>query len=83
MKVELIRIGNSKGIRIPASVIRECELEGELELRVENGVIVLSPVRRVRTGWAGAFERMSPTGDDALLVPDVFEDEAQHADWTW
>ena len=29
MKVDLIRIGNSRGIRIPASVLEQCDLEGE------------------------------------------------------
>lgn len=50
MKINLISIGNSKGIRIPSSVIKQCGLGNELEMRVENGVIMLAPVRSVRAG---------------------------------
>lgn len=83
MKVDLIRIGNSKGVRIPAAVIKECGLEGELELRVEDGVILLSAAHRIREGWAEAFERMATAGDDELLIPDAFHDEVHDEDWTW
>lgn len=83
MKVDLIRIGNSKGIRIPASVIKQLGLQDKLELRVEDGVILLSPAHRAREGWAEAFQRMAEAGDDALLIPDAFEDEVHDEDWTW
>ena len=38
MKINLISIGNSRGIRIPSSVIKQCGLGDELELSIENGV---------------------------------------------
>jgi len=50
MKAKLIPIGNSKGVRIPASVIKACGLSDELEMHVENGVILLAPARHVREG---------------------------------
>ena len=36
MKINLISIGNSKGVRIPLSVIKQCGLGDKLEMRVEN-----------------------------------------------
>jgi len=83
MKVNLVPIGNSKGVRIPASVIKECGLGDELELRVENGVIVLAPVQGVRAGWAEAFERMAAAGDDVPMIPDTLGNEFDAEDWTW
>ncbi len=62
MKINLISIGNSKGIRIPSSVIKRCGLGDELEMRIENGVIMLVPVRSVREGWGVAFEKMAAAG---------------------
>ena len=83
MKVRLISIGSSKGIRIPSSVIRQCGLGDELEMRVEDGVIVLAPVRRAREGWSGAFEKMAAASDDAPLVPDALENDFDAESWTW
>jgi antitoxin MazE len=83
MKVSLISIGNSKGVRIPASVIRECGLGAELELRVKNGSVVLSPARAVRGGWSDAFRRMAAEGDDAPLLPEDVGTQFDAEDWTW
>jgi antitoxin MazE len=83
MKVNLIRIGNSKGVRIPASVIKECGFDEEIEMRVEQGVIVLSPLRGVRQGWDAAFEKMAAAGDDAALIADTLETGFDSEEWTW
>lgn len=83
MKINLISIGNSKGIRIPSSVIKQCGLGDELEMRIENGVIMLAPVRGVREGWGAAFEKMAAAGDDVPLVPDTLENEFDAEGWTW
>ena len=83
MKIKLISIGNSKGIRIPSSVIKQCGLGDELEMRVENGVIMLAPVRSVREGWGAAFEKMAGAGDDVPLVPDALGNDFDAEDWKW
>lgn len=83
MKVNLIRIGNSKGVRIPSSVIKECGLGEQIEMRVEQRVIVLSPLRGVREGWEAAFKAMAATGDDAALAPDTLETDFDKEEWTW
>ncbi len=83
MKTKLVSIGNSKGVRIPAAVIKECGLGVELELRVENGTVVLAPARNLREGWSAAFEAMASTRDDELLMPDSFENDFDSEDWTW
>ncbi len=83
MKVNLVSIGNSKGVRIPASIIKECGLGDELEMRVEDGVIMLAPVRSLREGWAESFKKMAANGDDAALLDDALENEFDAEDWTW
>ncbi len=55
MKTELVRIGNSRGIRIPKPLIEQCGLGNNVELRVENDSLVISPERRPRQGWEEAF----------------------------
>lgn len=83
MKVNLVSIGNSKGIRIPRSIIKECGFGDEVELSVGEGVVVLAPARNVREGWDNAFEKMAAAGDEALLVPEHLEHEWDEEEWEW
>ncbi|MBK5964455.1 AbrB/MazE/SpoVT family DNA-binding domain-containing protein [Thiocystis minor] len=83
MKIHLVPIGNSKGVRIPASVIKECGFGDALEMRVENGVVVLAAARQVRAGWDAAFASMAVASDDAPLVLETLENDFDVEDWTW
>lgn len=66
--MSFILIGNSRGIHIPAALIKQAGLEGcELEVTVVEGGLLLRPVKPVRQGWKAAFESMHAAGDDALL----------------
>jgi antitoxin MazE len=76
MKVHVVRIGNSRGIRIPKKILEECRIEDSVDLAVKGGRLVLTPVKGTpRVGWLEAAERMSRAGDDSLLVPDVLGDD--------
>ena len=78
MKVNVVPIGNSKGIRIPKPLLQQCNIDQAVDLRVEGKSLVLTPVRsRPRRGWAAAAERMRQAGDDDLLIPDVFLDDVE------
>ncbi|WP_026987822.1 AbrB/MazE/SpoVT family DNA-binding domain-containing protein [Fodinicurvata fenggangensis] len=83
MKVRLETIGKSKVVRLPETVIRDCGLGDMLELRVENGAVVLTPCRGVREGWDAAFERMAASGDDAPLIPDTLDNDFDTKAWSW
>ena len=83
MKVDLVSIGNSKGIRIPRSVIEQCGFGDRLDMRVAEGKLVLTPARNPREGWDAAFERMAAAGDDTLLMPDDLEHSWDDEEWTW
>jgi antitoxin MazE len=82
MKARLVRIGNSRGVRLPKPVIEEAGLSDEVELRVRNGAVVITGASHPRSGWAEAARRMGVRGDDRLLdapTPTRFDDEA----WRW
>ena len=51
MKISLVRIGNSQGIRIPSSVIKQCGFEQELDLNVKNKAMVVTAAEPTRHGW--------------------------------
>ena len=83
VKADLIRIGNSRGIRIPKSVIEQCGFGSRVEIRVEGASVVITPVDAVRSGWDDAFKAMAEQGDDALLLPDDLEQSFDETEWEW
>jgi antitoxin MazE len=83
MKAQIIRIGNSKGIRIPRPLLEQCHLEGEVELTAQPEGLVVRPVGGPRQGWAAAFEKMAHYGDDALLDADAPATEWSRKEWKW
>ena len=82
MEANIIQIGNSKGVILPSDWLKRLglSLKSAVSISLENSQIVIKP--QSRQGWAEAAQRAHEAGDDALLVPDVFEDEPLE-DWTW
>ncbi len=67
MKATIVRIGNSRGIRLPTLVIEQCGFEDGVELKVHHHELVIRASSQPRDGWAEAFARMRECGDDELL----------------
>lgn len=84
MKTRLVRIGNSKGIRIPKLLIEQAGLGDEVEISVQDDSLIIRPARKPRDGWAAAFQQMARRGDDALL-DDVASTAStwDEGEWEW
>jgi len=84
MKASVVRIGNSRGIRIPKTLLEQCRLGGTVELEVRQGELVVRPAAKPRSGWEEAFREMAQRGDDALLdresLPSTRWDKTE---WKW
>lgn len=67
MKVAIIPIGNSRGVRLPKAILDQLGFGAEAELAIEEGRLTLAPVAAPRTGWAAAFAAASVdlTAEDA------------------
>jgi antitoxin MazE len=84
MRARIVRIGNSRGIRLPKALLEECHLGDAVELSVEDGALVIRPLRRPRESWEQAFQAMAEAGDDALLDPEAPTGTAwDEAEWDW
>ena len=84
MKTRIIRIGNSRGIRIPKPLLEQSGLCGEVEISVQNGSLVIYSARKPRAGWSAAFRQMAARGDDALLDADAAAPARFDEDeWEW
>ncbi len=84
MKTNIVRIGNSKGIRLPKSVLQQCHLEDTVELEVEDDVLIIRSVHAPRRGWAEAFAGMSSRKDDKPLDADTaLATKWDRTEWRW
>ena len=75
MKAKIIKIGNSKGLRLSKTILDKYNIKDKVEIILEKGQIVLRPIDVPRQNWEVAFEKMSKEGDDKMLMNDVFADE--------
>jgi len=66
VRTRLVRVGNSRGVRLPKAVIEQARLGDELELAVEDGAVVIRPAGDARRGWAEAALACHEAGDDQL-----------------
>ena len=84
MKARVVRIGNSKGIRIPKSVIEQCHLHGAVDLEIQQGqLVIIRPAAKPRAGWAAAFAEMHRHADDQLLDAEITPSSWDEREWTW
>ncbi len=94
MQLDIIPIGNSRGIRIPKALLEQCGFEDRLEVTIENKQLVLTKPakpkkakkRKPREGWDEAFKKMAEQqiaeGEEVLLMGD-FPNEFDHTEWEW
>lgn len=82
MKARIVRIGNSKGIRLPKPLLEQAGLEEVVELSIREGEIVISSAPRPREGWEDAARTLATLRGDTLLddpTPTRFDEE----EWAW
>ena len=82
MKTRLVRIGNSRGVRLPKAIIAQAGLTEEVELGVRDGAVIIARTTSARSGWADAARQMRERDGDLLLdppVPTLFDEK----EWKW
>ncbi|CAN5449745.1 AbrB/MazE/SpoVT family DNA-binding domain-containing protein [soil metagenome] len=75
MELSIIKIGNSKGLRLSKSILDRYQIKDKVEVILKEGQIVLKPIDPPRKGWDKAFKKMHRNGEDQLLMDDVFDEE--------
>lgn len=77
MKVNIIQIGNSQGVRIPKILLEQLKFEKIIELEILPEGLLMRPAAKQsspRDGWAEQFASALAEGDS--------DDKAEFADWT-
>jgi antitoxin MazE len=83
MRIELVRIGNSRGIRIPKPLIEQCGFGDTVDLKVDRDRLIITPDRAPREGWDEAFRAAGPSVDDELLLEPAAPTEFDRNEWEW
>ena len=75
MLTSVRQIGNSRGVLIPAAFLASCQIEDQVDLQLQDGQIVIKPVKRkLRVGW---FDQTSPASESVLA-----QERAEAQDWS-
>jgi len=75
METAIIKIGNSKGLRLSKAILEKYNINEKVEIILEKGRIILKPIEKPRQDWDKAFQKMHLENDDQLLIDDVFDSE--------
>ncbi|NOR80632.1 MAG: AbrB family transcriptional regulator [Methyloprofundus sp.] len=68
MHTHLRKIGNSKGIIIPAAFLESCSLSDEVDLCIEGKTLVIKSLKKPRIGWFDGYrEEIGDNGWNDML----------------
>jgi antitoxin MazE len=82
MLVSIVQIGNSKGIRLPKSILRELNITDKVEMTINKDELIIKKAdRKPRQGWNEAFANLPETKEDTLLLPEYIDNES--FEWVW
>ena len=82
MQLDLVKIGNSRGIRLPQNVIRECGFMNTVEAKLVNHCLILKAPEKSRANWENIFKGGLEDGGgikDILAMQNSWDDE----EWEW
>ena len=82
MMVSVVRIGNSRGIRIPQKILSGLSIQDKVEMIIHKEELIIKNVeKKPRQGWNEAFARMSEAEADKLLMPENID--SGNFEWVW
>jgi antitoxin MazE len=87
MLTSMRQIGNSRGVLIPAAFLASCQIEDQVDMQLQDGQIVIKPVKRaLRKAWF----MPSAAASDGLPAQELGEAQdwgsatlADESDWVW
>ncbi len=82
IRSKLVKIGNSRGIRIPRTILEQAGLTDEVEMKVEGNRLIIHAAHHPRQDWEDRFASMAAQGDD-LLLDEISTTHWDAEEWTW
>ena len=75
VRARLVKIGNSRGIRLAKPLLEVAGLADEVEIEAAPGVLTIRPSTHPRAGWAEAAAAFAPHGLLDEVTSTRFDDE--------
>jgi antitoxin MazE len=82
IRSKVVKIGNSRGIRIPRAILEQAGLTAEVEMSVEGNQLIIQAAHHPRQGWGDQFAAMEAQGDDQLL-DETASTQWDNEEWAW
>ncbi len=79
MRTTIRKVGNSRGVLIPAAFLAACQITNEIEMRQEGQRIIIEPVKGVRAGWFAGYQ--AATDEDVWAG--VEDTASEGEEWQW
>ena len=79
VRSKLVKIGNSRGIRLAKPLLEVAGLADEVEIEAAPGVLTIRPSAHPRAGWAEAAASFESEGLFDEMSATRFDDE----EWSW
>lgn len=79
MKTNLRRVGNSKGVILPAILLAESGIESSIELTAEPGRIVITSATPLRKDWFNGYR----AEEDEDVFKELAVTDADSGEWEW
>ena len=84
LKTNIIKIGNTRGIRIPKVLLEQTGMTEHVEIEARAHQLVLRPIiKATRQGWDEKFQQMANSKDDQLLDEAVSTSQWDEEEWQW
>lgn len=75
MQLNIIKVGNSRGLRLPKTLLDEYQIDETVELRLKDGYIELRPSKNIRENWSSKLSELANDPNEEDRIPDLFDDE--------
>lgn len=83
MRVDIVPIGNSQGIRLPKSIIEQCGFQKTVEMEIVDHKLVIQSSHQVRRGWKEAFSSKVSEPGDHLEELQALSNQWDEEEWQW
>ncbi len=70
MRTSLRKVGNSRGVIIPAALLAACEIGEEVDIRLEGKNLLIVPIKSPRAGWFDSYKSEADVEPLAALPAD-------------
>ncbi|MEQ9116438.1 MAG: hypothetical protein RLN62_06555 [Rickettsiales bacterium] len=74
----IVKIGNSKGLRIPKAILEQCDFQDKVKIEISNNTMIVRPLKP-RSHWDESFKNTQLEEEKVEMLPTKWDEE----EWEW